>query len=87
MPNDKELEQFPNGPLLEMRGRATWSFQPNTKCDLSELVAVKELIVGVTAPTIFTAVGDGFRNWEGTFNTKENSEKGNHLAVLIPGWA
>ena len=87
MPNDEKLEQFSNGTLLEIRGRATWNFQPNTQCNLSESVAIKELIVGVTIATTFTAVGDGFQNWREAFDTRDISEQGNHLAVLIPCWA
>ena len=89
MPSDHKLEQFPNGSLLEVRGRATWKYQPNANCDLSESIAIKELTIGVTVATKFTAVGDGFHNWEELLNTgdKRSSETGNHLAILIPCWA
>lgn len=89
MPSNPKLEQVPNGSLLEARGRATWTYQPNAKCDLSESVIMKELTVGFSFATKFTAEGSGFRNWEDTCNIRDkgSSATGNHLAVLIPCWA
>ena len=75
--------------MLEVRGRATWKYQPNKNCDLSEWSATKELTIGVTAATKFTAVGLEFYNWEETSGGRgiRSSENGNHLAILIPCWA
>ena len=89
MPSNPKLEKIPNGSLLEVHGRATWRYQPNAKCDVSESVLIKDLTVGISVATKFTAEGSGFRNWEGTCNTKDKgiSATGNHLAVLIPCWA
>ena len=89
MPNNHILEQFPDGSLLKVRGRATWKYESNTRCDLSERIATTELIIGVTAATKFTAVGVGFHNWEEISDERETHgpETGNHLAVLIPCWA
>ncbi|MCJ1395929.1 hypothetical protein MMC18_008815 [Xylographa bjoerkii] len=89
MPSDHKLEQFPNGSLLEVRGQATWEYQANANCNLSESTAIKELTIGVTVATKFTVVGDGFHEWEETFNTRGKSglESSNHLAILIPCWA
>ena len=89
MPNNHTLEQFPNRSLLEVRGRATWKYQPIAKCDLSEWIAIKELTIGVTAATKFTAAGVGFDNWEEPSRRRGSRglETGNHLAILIPCWA
>ena len=89
MPNSYSLEQISNGSLLEVRGRATWKYQPNKNCDLSEWIATIELTIGVTAPTKFAAVSPGFYNWEETSGGRgtRSSKTGNHLAILIPCWA
>ncbi|KAL9100062.1 MAG: hypothetical protein Q9163_004520 [Psora crenata] len=89
MPDGYSLEQFPNGSLLEVRGQATWKYQPNQNCDLSDRIATKELIIGIAAPTKFAAVGVEFHDWEETLGKTgiRRSETGNHLAILIPCWA
>ena len=89
MPNNHSLEHIPNGSLLEVRGRATWKYQPNKTCDLSEWTATKELTIGVIAATKFTAEALEFCNWEETSGSRgmPSSENGNHLAILIPCWA
>ena len=81
MPKNHKLEQFLNGSLLEVRGEATWNYQSNTNCDLSESKIIKELMIGSTVATRFTAADDGFHNWE------ERTESGNHLSILVPCWA
>lgn len=89
LPSDTKLEQTPSGSLLEARGRATWRYRSNGKCNLPESVVIKELTLGFSHATKFTVEGSGFRHWEGTCNTRDkgSSASGNHLAVLIPCWA
>ena len=62
MSSDPKLEQIPHDSLLKARGRATWKYQPNAKCDLPESIVIKDLTVEFSVATKFTAEDRGFQN-------------------------